>query len=82
MLLDEVLKMAGPYDPVELSRAKNALKSGVFMHLEQRAMLLDDMGSQVKCARRRALLCGHSALWFAGFLLALFTHPRAGHDDG
>jgi processing peptidase subunit alpha len=36
-----------PIEPEEFERAKNQLRSGIFMNLEQRAVLTDDIGRQV-----------------------------------
>jgi len=46
-LVEESKKMAGEVGEVELQRAKNQLKSAVFMQLESRSLLLDDMGRQL-----------------------------------
>jgi len=47
VVVDEALKMAGPMKDGELRRAKNQLKSAVFMQLESRNLLLEDIGRQV-----------------------------------
>lgn len=47
VLIDQARKMANVPTAVELTRAKNALKSAVFFQLEARKQQLDDMGSQV-----------------------------------
>lgn len=47
ILSQEATRMAGPVDPEELQRAKNALKSSVFMQLESRFLQLEDLGRQV-----------------------------------
>jgi len=39
--------MAGPVREEELNRAKNQLKSALFMQLESRSLLLDDIGRQM-----------------------------------
>jgi processing peptidase subunit alpha len=43
----ELLRMTGPIDAVELSRAKNQLRSAIYMQLESRALKLEDTGRQV-----------------------------------
>lgn len=43
----EILKMAGPCDPEELGRAKTQLQSMLFMNLEQRPVLFEDVARQV-----------------------------------
>jgi processing peptidase subunit alpha len=47
LLTEQALEMAGPVAPVELSRAKNQLKSAVYMQLESDALQLEDIGRQV-----------------------------------
>jgi len=46
-LAEEAVKMAGPVTEVELRRARNQLKSAVFMQLESRPLYLDDLGRQL-----------------------------------
>jgi len=46
-IVTEAINMAGPMKEGELRRAKNGLKSAVFMQLESRALLLEDIGRQV-----------------------------------
>jgi processing peptidase subunit alpha len=46
-LCEEMTKMAGPISDVELSRAKNQLKSSLLMNLESRPILFEDIGRQV-----------------------------------
>lgn len=46
-LCEEMKKMAGPISDVELSRAKNQLKSSLLMNLESRFILFEDIGRQV-----------------------------------
>lgn len=46
-LCEEMSKMAGPISDVELSRAKNQLKSSLLMNLESRPILFEDIGRQV-----------------------------------
>jgi len=46
-LTEELKKMAGPIKDVELSRAKNQLKSSLLMNLESRPILFEDIGRQV-----------------------------------
>jgi len=43
----ELLRMAGPIDATELARAKNQLRSAVYMQLESRTLKLEDIGRQV-----------------------------------
>jgi len=43
----EAAQMAQNIDDVELARARNQLKSSIFMHLETRSLLLEDIGRQV-----------------------------------
>jgi len=47
VLIREILRTTGPVDPVELTRAKNQLKSTVLMQLESRLFKLEDVGRQV-----------------------------------
>jgi processing peptidase subunit alpha len=47
VLIDQARKMASAPTEIELGRAKNSLKSAVFMQLEERQQQLDDIGSQV-----------------------------------
>ncbi len=46
-LLNECRKMCGPVRSLDLSRAKNQLKSSVFMQLESRSLMLEDIGRQL-----------------------------------
>jgi len=46
-VVDEVKKMKGTIDDVELSRAKNQLKASLLMNLESRPILFEDIGRQV-----------------------------------
>jgi len=46
-ICDELKKMAGAISDVELSRAKNQLKSSLLMNLESRPVLFEDIGRQV-----------------------------------
>lgn len=43
----EVIRMTGPVDATELARAKNQLRSAVYMQLESRTLKLEDIGRQV-----------------------------------
>lgn len=43
----EMIRMTGPVDATELSRAKNQLRSAVYMQLESRSLKLEDIGRQV-----------------------------------
>jgi processing peptidase subunit alpha len=47
LLVKETLAMAGPVSDVELSRAKNQLKSAILLALESRQVKQQDMGQQV-----------------------------------
>lgn len=47
VMLDEATKMAGDVDATELARAKNQLKTAVQMHLDQRALRMEDIGRQM-----------------------------------
>ncbi len=47
VMINELRKMAGPVGPLELARAKTQLKSSVFMQLESRSLLLEDIGRQL-----------------------------------
>jgi len=47
VLLEEAQKMAGPVADVELTRAKNALKSSVYMQLESRQLQVEDTARQL-----------------------------------
>jgi len=47
VICDEMKKMSGAISDVELSRAKNQLKSSLLMNLESRAILFEDIGRQV-----------------------------------
>jgi len=46
VMLRELVQMANPVNSVELGRAKNALKSAVYMQLETRPLQLEDLGKQ------------------------------------
>ena len=46
-LCDEMKKMSGNISDLELSRAKNQLKSSLLMNLESRPILFEDIGRQV-----------------------------------
>jgi len=46
VMLRELIEMASPVNSVELGRAKNALKSAVYMQLETRPLQLEDLGKQ------------------------------------
>lgn len=46
VLTREFIRMAGPVDATELARAKTQLQSSVHMQLEQRTMVLEDLGRQ------------------------------------
>jgi processing peptidase subunit alpha len=46
-IVQELHRMKGSVEAPELARAKAQLKSSVWMHLEQRAVQLEDMGRQV-----------------------------------
>lgn len=43
----ELIRMSGPVDATELRRAKNQLRSAVYMQLESRTLKLEDVGRQV-----------------------------------
>jgi len=43
----EMLRMSGPISDAELQRAKNQLRSAVYMQLESRTLKLEDIGRQV-----------------------------------
>jgi len=43
----ELLRMSGPVDATELARAKNQLRSAIYMQLESRALKLEDIGRQI-----------------------------------
>lgn len=47
-LAKEFVKMTGPIEASELSRAKNQLKANVYYQLEQRTLRLEDIGRQVQ----------------------------------
>jgi processing peptidase subunit alpha len=47
ILVDECIAMAGAIDETSLERAKRQLRSSVWMHLESRAVQLEDVGRQV-----------------------------------
>lgn len=47
VMLDEAKKMASGVNAVELTRAKNQLKSAVQMHLDSRNMRVEDIGRQM-----------------------------------
>lgn len=46
VVLKELIKLTDPdfYDEVALNRAKNTLKASLFMHLERRSAMCDDLG--------------------------------------
>lgn len=46
-LLADQFKKLGTVTQEELSRAKNALKSSIWMNLESRAVVLEDIGRQL-----------------------------------
>merc|ERR1712137_1281804 len=46
VMLRELIGMASPLTSIELTRAKNALKSAVYMQLETRPLQLEDLGKQ------------------------------------
>jgi len=47
IMTKELIRMTGPVDSTELSRAKNQLRSAVYMQLESRTLKLEDIGRQV-----------------------------------
>merc|ERR1712113_826052 len=47
VMLRQLTAMAAPVGNVELARAKNSLKSAVYMQLETRPMQLEDLGKQI-----------------------------------
>lgn len=47
VITKEFIRMTGPVDATELSRAKNQLRSAVYMQLESRSLKLEDIGRQV-----------------------------------
>ena len=47
IMAKEFERMGGPVEAAELSRAKNQLRSAVYMQLESRALKLEDIGRQV-----------------------------------
>lgn len=49
----ELIRMTGPCDPVQLNRAKTQLQSMLFMNLEQRPVLFEDVARQVLSRGRR-----------------------------
>ena len=49
----ELLRMIGPCNPEELSRAKTQLQSMLFMNLEQRPVLFEDVCRQVLSRGKR-----------------------------
>merc|ERR1719384_1389844 len=46
VLFHELIQMAAPFNDIELTRAKNSLKSAVYMQLETRPLQLEDLGKQ------------------------------------
>jgi len=53
VLAEQMSKMAGPISDEELARAKAMTKSSVYMNLESRSIVLEDIGKQVLCYGKR-----------------------------
>merc|ERR1711935_663562 len=53
VLAEQMAKMAGPIGDEELARAKAMTKSSVYMNLESRSIVLEDIGKQALCYGKR-----------------------------
>jgi len=53
VLAEQMAQMAGPVSDEELNRAKAMTKSSVYMNLESRSIVLEDLGKQLLCYGKR-----------------------------
>jgi len=53
VLAEQMANMAGPISDEELARAKAMTKSSVYMNLESRSIVLEDIGKQALCYGKR-----------------------------